>query len=82
MTTDGRPIAAAKDNDGGETCIKCKKVGADLLVCSVSSLAQQWQLFVCYVFGLDLLVTYLKVMFSYTQKSAKFRMSINCRVLG
>ena len=42
------------------------------------SLAQQrlsevGQLFVCYVFDLDVSVKYLKVTFSYTQKSVKFR---------
>ena len=43
-----------------------------------SSLAHQMlyevgQLFVCYVFDLDVSVKYLKVTFSYTQKSVKFR---------
>ena len=42
------------------------------------SLAQQrlyevGQLFVGYVFDLDVSVQYLRVMFSYTQKSVKFR---------
>ena len=44
----------------------------------LASLAQQrlsevGQLFVCYVFDLDLSVKYLKVTISYTQKSVKFR---------
>ena len=45
---------------------------------STRSLAQQrlsevGQLFVCYVFDLDVSVKYLEVTFSYTQKSVKFR---------
>ena len=45
---------------------------------ALASLAQQrlsevGQLFVCYVFDLDVSVKYLKVTFSYTQKSVKFR---------
>ena len=56
----------------------CLSQNADVLEGGGGSLAQQrlsevGQLFVCYVFDLDVSVKYLKVTFSYTQKSVKFR---------
>ena len=42
-TADGREIEAAKENEDGEVCSKCKKVGKDLLLCSVSFLTNKFR---------------------------------------
>ena len=46
----------------------------ELMLCLAQQrLYEVGQLFVCYVFDLDVSVKYLKVTLSYTQKSVKFR---------
>lgn len=47
MKADGKAIEQPHQNHDGEVCAKCKQVGADLLVCSVSSI--------------DIIVIFLKI---------------------
>ena len=42
-TADGREIEAANENEDGEVCSKCMKVGKDLLLCSVSFLTNKFR---------------------------------------